>query len=200
MQVTQLSDGRGWLNAPAAASLGRVDRAIGHPLQITEAGRSKAEQRAHYDRYMRYLRGGPWAPLAAAPGSSPHEFGNAIDTNERPVSLLAGHGWSRPLKSEPWHFVYNPNNDRHRFDPAPAGQEEDDMFTEKDRALLSTLAARMDDSVFPNFDVIKAQLDRIEKVVGNVDNRMNDSVLTNLDVLKAQLGRIEAQVKSCGEG
>ena len=200
MQVTQLSDGRGWLNAPAAASLARVDASIGHPLQITEAGRSKAEQRAHYDRYMRYLRGGPWAPLAAAPGSSPHEFGNAIDTNERLVALLAAHGWSRPLKSEPWHFVYNPNNDRHRFDPAPAGQEEDDMFTDADRALLSTLAARMTDSVFPNFDVIKAQLDQVEVVLGNVDNRMNDSVLTNLDVLKAQLGRIEAQVKSCGEG
>ena len=192
MQVTQLSDGRGWLNAPAAASLGRVDRAIGHPLQITEAGRSKAEQRAHYDRYMRYLRGGPWAPLAAAPGSSPHEFGNAIDTNERLVSLLAGHGWSRPLKSEPWHFVYNPNNDRHRFDPAPAGQEEDDMFTDEDRKLLNTLAARMNDSVLPNFDVIKPL------AAGTVE-RLDESVLPTLTIMRAQLDRIEAQVKRSAE-
>lgn len=192
MQVTQLSDGRGWLNAPAAASLGRVDRAIGHPLQITEAGRSKAEQRAHYDRYMRYLRGGPWAPLAAKPGSSPHEFGNAIDTNERLVSLLAGHGWSRPLKSEPWHFVYNPNNDRHRFDPAPAGQEEDDMFTDEDRKLLNTLAARMNDSVLPNFDVIKPL------AAGTVE-RLDESVLPTLTVMRAQLDRIEAHVKRAAE-
>ena len=192
MQVTQLSDGRGWLNAPAAASLGRVDRAIGHPLQITEAGRSKAGQRAHYDRYMRYLRGGPWAPLAAAPGSSPHEFGNAIDTNERLVSLLAGHGWSRPLKSEPWHFVYNPNNDRHRFDPAPAGQEEDDMFTDEDRKLLNTLAARMNDSVLPNFDVIKPL------AAGTVE-RLDESVLPTLTIMRAQLDRIEAQFKRSAE-
>ena len=191
MQVTQLSDGRGWLNAPAAASLGRVDRAIGHPLQITEAGRSKAEQRAHYDRYMRYLRGGPWAPLAAAPGSSPHEFGNAIDTNERLVSLLAGHGWSRPLKSEPWHFVYNPNNDRHRFDPAPAGQEEDDMFTEEDRKLLNTLAARMNDSVLPNIDVIKPN------IAGTIE-RLDESVLPTLTIMRAQLDRIEAHVTGQG--
>ena len=191
MQVTQLSDGRGWLNAPAAASLGRVDRAIGHPLQITEAGRSKAEQRAHYDRYMRYLRGGPWAPLAAKPGSSPHEFGNAIDTNERLVSLLAGHGWSRPLKSEPWHFVYNPNNDRHRFDPAPAGQEEDDMFTDEDRKLLNTLAARMNDSVLPNFDVIKPL------AAGTVE-RLDESVLPTLTIMRAQLDRIEAHVTGQG--
>ena len=192
MQVTQLSDGRGWLNAPAAASLGRVDRAIGHPLQITEAGRSKAEQRAHYDRYMRYLRGGTWAPLAAAPGSSPHEFGNAIDTNERLVALLAAHGWSRPLKSEPWHFVYNPNNDRHRFDPAPAGQEEDDMFTDEDRKLLNTLAARMNDSVLPNFDVIKPL------AAGTVE-RLDESVLPTLTVMRAQLDRIEAHVKRAAE-
>ena len=192
MQVTQLSDGRGWLNAPAAASLGRVDASIGHPLQVTEAGRSRAGQQAHWDRYVRYLNGGPWAPLAAKPGSSPHEFGNAIDTNERLVSLLAGHGWSRPLKSEPWHFVYNPNNDRHRFDPAPAGQEEDDMFTDADRALLSTLAARMDDSVLPNFDVIKPQ------VFGTVE-RLDESVLPTLTVMRAQLDRIEAHVKRAAE-
>ena len=189
-----LSHGRGWLNAAAAASLGRVDRAIGHPLQITEAGRSRAGQQAHWDRYVRYLNGGPWAPLAAKPGTSPHEFGNAIDTNERLVALLAGHGWSRPLKSEPWHFVYNPNNDKHRYDPAPAGEEEDDdMFTDRDRANLDKLAARMDDSVLPNFDVIKPQ-------VFGITERLDESVLPTLTIMRAQLDRIEAQVKSCGEG
>jgi len=142
---------------------------------------------------MRYLRGGPWAPLAAKPGSSPHEFGNAIDTNERLVALLAGHGWSRPLKSEPWHFVYNPNNDNHRYDPAPAGEEEgDDMFTDRDRANLDKLAARMDDSVLPNFDVIKPQ------VFGTVE-RLDESVLPTLTVMRAQLDRIEAHVKRAAE-
>lgn len=124
MQRTDLTHGRGWLAAPAAASLARVDAEIGHPLQITEAGRSGDEQQAHRDRYVAYLSGGPWAPLAARRGESPHEFGNAIDTNERLVELLARHGWYRPLKSEPWHFVHNTNNDQHRNDPAPAGTPE----------------------------------------------------------------------------
>ena len=186
-----MSDGRGWLNAPAAASLGRVDRAIGHPLQVTEAGRSRAEQQAHWDRYVRYLNGGPWAPLAAKPGSSPHEFGNAIDTNERLVTLLAAHGWSRPLPVEPWHFVYNPNNDRHRFDPAPAGQEEDDMFTEEDRKLLNTLAARMNDSVLPNIGVIKPN------IAGTIE-RLDESVLPTLTIMRKQLDRIEAHVTGQG--
>ena len=186
-----LSHGRGWLNADAAASLGRVDASIGHPLQVTEAGRSRAEQQAHWDRYVRYLNGGPWAPLAAAPGSSPHEFGNAIDTNERLVALLAAHGWSRPLPVEPWHFVYNTNNDRHRFDPAPAGQEEDDMFTEEDRKLLNTLAARMNDSVLPNIDVIKPN------IAGTIE-RLDESVLPTLTIMRKQLDRIEAHVTGQG--
>lgn len=126
---------RGWLAAAAAASLARVDREIGHPLQITEAGRTRAQQQAHYDRYIAYLNGGQWAPLAARPGSSPHEFGNAIDTNERLVGILARHGWSRPLADEPWHFVYNPNSDRHRFDPTPAG-EEDMALSEEEKAWM----------------------------------------------------------------
>lgn len=131
-----LAGGRGWLNAAAAASLARVDAEIGHLLQITEAGRTRGEQQEHWDRYQAYLNGGPWAPLAARPGTSPHEFGNAIDTNERLVGLLARHGWSRPLPSEPWHFVYNSNNDQHRNDPAPAGEEEDMALSEDDKAWM----------------------------------------------------------------
>lgn len=120
MQITDLGHGRGWLNAPAAASLRRVDAQIGHPLQITEAGRTPAQQQVHWDRYQRYLNGGPWAPLAARPGTSPHEFGNAIDTDERLVAVLAEHGWWRPLASEPWHFVYRAWADKHINDPAPS--------------------------------------------------------------------------------
>jgi hypothetical protein len=120
MQVTWLTAGRGWLDAPAAASLARVDAQIGHPLQVTESGRTRAQQQAHWDRYRAFLAGGPWAALAARPGTSPHEYGNAIDTNERLVVILHDHGWRRPIASEPWHFVYNYSLDNHRFRPAPA--------------------------------------------------------------------------------
>jgi hypothetical protein len=121
MQITWLAGNRGWLDAPAAASLARVDAQIGHYLQITESGRNRSQQQAHWDRYLAYLAGGPWAALAAKPGSSPHEFGNAIDTNERLVAILHDHGWRRPLASEPWHFVYNYRLDNHRFGGSASG-------------------------------------------------------------------------------
>lgn len=35
-----IGHGRGWLEAEAAKSQARIDRALGHPQQITEAGRS----------------------------------------------------------------------------------------------------------------------------------------------------------------
>lgn len=123
MHTTTLAGGRGWLDAPAAASLARIDAEIGHLLQITDAGRTNAQQ---WENYEKYLNGGSYA---AYPGTSPHEFGNAIDTDERLVDLMARHGWWRPLRDEPWHFVYREWADRHRNDPAPSTpeSEEDDM-------------------------------------------------------------------------
>lgn len=120
--VTQVSIGNGqWLAPAAAASFQRVCAQIAHRLQVTEAGRTRAEQQAHRDRYEAYLRGGPWAPFAALPGQSPHEFGNAIDTNERLVAILNDHGWYRPLANEPWHFVYYANRDNHIGETAGTG-------------------------------------------------------------------------------
>lgn len=129
MQRTDLGHGRGWLDAPAAASLARIDRAIGHALQITEAGRTGERQQELRDLYE--AGNGSYA---AKRGESPHEDGTAIDTNER-IALLTEHGWRRTLSFEPWHYVYNAARDRHRNDPAPAGNtttpapipQEDDM-------------------------------------------------------------------------
>ncbi|MGX1931725.1 M15 family metallopeptidase [Microbacterium resistens] len=115
MDITDIGNGRGWLDAPAAASLARVDRQIGHPLQITDAGRTYEQQVELREKYERGE-----GSYAAVPGTSPHEFGNAIDTNERLVDILHDHGWRRPLADEPWHFVYWPDLDNHVNDPAPA--------------------------------------------------------------------------------
>lgn len=120
MPSMYLNGNRGWLSVEAAYSIHRVDAAIGHQLQITEAGRTWDQQKAHRDRYEAYVNGGPWAPYAAKPGTSPHEFGNAIDTNER-TGVLLDHGWRRPLSFEPWHFVYNWNLDNHRHEGNGAG-------------------------------------------------------------------------------
>lgn len=136
---TQSGNGaRAWLSPSAAASLRRVDRQLGRTVTVTWGGRSRAEQQKLFDKYG-------W-PRAAWPGTSPHESGNAIDTDEwtKPgfVELMADNGWTRPLKKEPWHLVHGNHRDNHLNDPAPSGgattgtTTEDDMFDEKDRAVL----------------------------------------------------------------
>lgn len=131
MNATDIGHDRGWLDAPAAASLARVDADLGRPLGVNSAGRTYAEQQ---DAYRKYLNG--TGAFAARPGTSPHEFGNAIDTDDRFTWLLGQHGWSRPLSFEPWHFVYYPRDDQHIGRPAgiPAGipEEEDMPLTDDD--------------------------------------------------------------------
>lgn len=126
MQRTELAGDRGWLDAPAAASLARIDAEIRHLLQITDAGRSFFQQEKNW---LAWLNG--TGSYAAEPGTSPHEFGNAIDTDEGKhiVEVMERHGWRRPLDDEPWHWVYWLHLDRHRNDPAPSTpeSEEDEM-------------------------------------------------------------------------
>ena len=48
--------------------------------RVTSGVRSREEQQRLYDRYMAYKNGdGPWAALAAKPGTSNHETGQALD-------------------------------------------------------------------------------------------------------------------------
>src|SRR5690606_41834541 len=91
-----LGHGRGWASADAAASIWRLDAALGHPLQITEAGRSAEQANANYAAYQAYLNGtGPWAPLAFDAAHSVHCWGAAIDTDEGQdhIALMSEHGW-----------------------------------------------------------------------------------------------------------
>ncbi|UDL15932.1 endolysin [Microbacterium phage Pumpernickel] len=115
--MTDLGGGRGWLNDGPAQSIFRIDKALGHRMQITEAGRTWAQQNEHYQRYLKY-----GSPIALNPNTpSIHQKGAAIDTNEgqNHISLLASHGWKRTVYRngklvEPWHFEYFPNEDRYR--------------------------------------------------------------------------------------
>ncbi|MFE6733431.1 hypothetical protein [Microbacterium sp. NPDC057650] len=119
MSTADLGHGRGWLRADAAASLRRIDRQIGHPLQITWAGRSPAEQQKLIDKWQ----AGEGA-YAAPIDESPHPMGIAIDTDEGKhiADIMTANGWRRPLKKEPWHWTYALARDTHRNDPAPAAQ------------------------------------------------------------------------------
>ncbi|UAJ16128.1 endolysin [Microbacterium phage TinyMiny] len=135
---TDLGGGRGWLDAAAAASIKRIDAAIGHRLQITEAGRSFFKQEQHW---LNYLRNG--APIALNPNTpSEHQKGKAIDSDEAQnfVAFMEEHGWFRTVYRwvngkwtlvERWHFEYFIDRDKHRFDTTPSKpptvSEEDDM-------------------------------------------------------------------------
>ncbi|MGO3662430.1 hypothetical protein, partial [Microbacterium gubbeenense] len=141
-----LGHGRGWLADDAAASLARIDAALGHAMQVTEAGRSQEKADENYAAYLAYLNGsGPWAPIALPGNQSVHCLGRAIDTDEgqEHITLLAEHGWRRTVYRagrlvEPWHFEYFADEDQHINE-----QEDDDMFTDQDREMLKAVREQL---------------------------------------------------------
>ncbi|MGN7969030.1 hypothetical protein [Microbacterium sp. 22296] len=145
-QRVDLGGGRGWLDRPHADSIFRIDREIGHLLQITEAGRTWDEQNAHFQTYLRV-----GYPIALSPDTpSVHQEGGAIDSNEaqQMQTRMEDHGWRRTVYRwvngvwtlvERWHYERFAHLDNHRNDPALAGgnatpiSEEDDMFDDQAR-------------------------------------------------------------------
>lgn len=128
MQITDIGDGRGWLDQDPAASLARVDRAVtarlGRVLQVTSAGRTGDEQDALRADYLAG-RGAYAAPR----GQSPHESGEAIDTDDSDAAgdILTDHGWRRTMMpDETWHWVYSTTRDNHLNDPAPTRAQKRD--------------------------------------------------------------------------
>jgi len=131
----ELGGGRGWLDAAPAASIRRIDAALGHRVQITEAGRSFFTQEEHW---LKYLRDG--YPIALNPNTpSEHQKGQAVDSNEfqRNQTLVEEHGWRRTVYRwvngkwtlvEPWHYEYFAHLDKHINDHVPPViQEENEM-------------------------------------------------------------------------
>lgn len=129
MNATDIGHGRGWLDAPAAASIARIDAQLGRPLSTNRAGASIQEQQEKYDAWRAYQAGtGPEAPLALPPSQSWHVQGLAVDTADpaRAREMLT-HGWRFQVAGEPWHGQYYPALDQHINDPAPQTQKEDAM-------------------------------------------------------------------------
>lgn len=87
--------GLGWASkGPAATAPSLRDQAEeaikGIGGRITSRTRSYAEQKVLYDRYVAYREGrGPWAALAARPGTSAHETGRALDIGYGPGITMA---------------------------------------------------------------------------------------------------------------
>lgn len=143
---TDVGHGRGWLDAPAAASLARVDSALGRPLDVNSAGRTPEEQQEMVDRMN---AGGPFAlPV----GESVHEDGYAVDSDDADnlVELLAEHGWIRTAlaRGEWWHVEYFPHRDQHINDKTPSKRKRGgDMAAQYYRRAKGGQIARFADGV-----------------------------------------------------
>lgn len=147
--MTDLSYGRGWLNPAEAASVRRMDAQLGYAMQISEAGRTNARQRYLWNLYHSPNRPA-WLGKPAYPGTSPHERGNAIDTEQYRTHgrMLLENGWRRAIASEPWHWVYNSALDRYYGQPAGGGNvvippNPEDIMTPEQANQLSAIYAAL---------------------------------------------------------
>lgn len=92
-------------------------RETNNPIRLNQGRRTMAEQRVFRNAYERYLRGGPWAPLAAVPSNdAPHIWAgrenHALDVDaymngeNRLQAWLARHGVNavNNVPGESWHM------------------------------------------------------------------------------------------------
>lgn len=99
------------LQSSAASALESAARSKNDYITLNSAFRSSAEQ---YILYQWYLKKMCSISLAAAPGSSNHEGGRAIDTSNYNYwsSTLGAYGWSHTYpSSDPVHFDYTKASD-----------------------------------------------------------------------------------------
>lgn len=106
-----IEDGVNWqkVNPQLLAGLNRLGRARGQLVSVTSGYRTYAQQAALYERYK--ASGFNIKYIAAKPGQSNHETGNAADAliNGVPIasavkaSELATYGLRAPVKGDPVH-------------------------------------------------------------------------------------------------
>lgn len=100
--LVSIGQGGHRLEAAAAASLARAEKAAGTIIRVTDSFRSYEQQADCHRRKP---------TLCAAPGGSCHEKGLAIDVvdmkNQRIIDALTAEGWQRfDPGREPWHWSY----------------------------------------------------------------------------------------------
>lgn len=129
----------------AAASFRRLEKEIGRPVDVNSTYRDWDTQMGMYLAWTAWVNGRgpkPWHSRAVHPYYSIHCQGNALDSDDWRTpgfnAIAARHGWIRTAAWDPTeqhHFEYQSWNDRHRFDPAPAGTEEDIMNADQEAKL-----------------------------------------------------------------
>lgn len=146
--IVWLRDGVGYTPA-AAASMWRLERALGRPHDCNSSYRDYNEQLSMWRAWQWYLAGGPYPGHSRAlhPDASMHCQGLADDSDDwrTPgyIELAAEFGWVRTAAGDPTeqhHFEYQSWRDNHLYEPANVGaspfegakpapviEEEDDM-------------------------------------------------------------------------
>lgn len=119
MILVRLSGG-GQLAVNPAASYERMSVERGRALRTNSTTRTRAEQAALYEGWVKRK---PGFNFALPPGQSVHERGYAMDVDSREYawmeSYAAAHGWRRTNRREPWHYEYVYVNDTKRVSPVP---------------------------------------------------------------------------------
>lgn len=133
----------GQLVRPAAASWIRMRRTIGKkegvwiaPTSPRTAYRTYQQQQYFWNLYQQ----GKGA-LAAAPGTSAHGWGLAVDvaTTEMADAINkhgAPYGWQKKWSDAPtewWHFRYDPKHDQHANDPYPVTANDRTFLTDAEK-------------------------------------------------------------------
>lgn len=157
-----------------------MDAARGHPLRTTSTGRTRAEQ---WQAWRKYLNGGS---LAAYPGTSPHEFGNASDFHNSEWEWLLehgnNHGWYLTISSEPWHRVYYPARDKYHGNN-PAGTE---SFT---GGFLMSLDTKQQEDIYMRVEAIAQTVARLERIVTELFVRVRGED-PDVDMMQDILGQL----------
>jgi N-acetylmuramoyl-L-alanine amidase len=95
-----------YLQRAAGDSLIAAINESGQKPQLVHALRTLPQQYMVYYQYRHHLCG---IPLAAAPGTSPHEHGVAVDLQDHNawIQVLARHGWVWRGSADPAHFNFH---------------------------------------------------------------------------------------------
>lgn len=120
MEIVELTAERGWLDAPAAASVARIDAGLGRPLQVDAAGLTREFQIQLWQEWKDGIGVYSRHPDDETTPSA-HPLGMAIDTLDwfDHVDLLNEHGWFQTVLwddgrvREQDHFEYDATRDQH---------------------------------------------------------------------------------------
>lgn len=114
------------INPQLLGAVTALSNALGRDITSRSGWRSKEEQQELYDLY----KAGK-GNLAAVPGTSEHEYGNAMDIDVEDVSdaMLNKFGLHRTAEGEPWHISNIPREGGARQTMQPATMS--DIFSGK---------------------------------------------------------------------